>query len=274
MHRSGTSLIGRLLDDLGLFSGVIKDKNNEAIFFQQLNKWLLSQCGGRWDMPRAMEYLWNQEELLSWNERYLRYQLESLRSIQFLGIKRFFLDKSIMALNQAWGWKDPCNTITLPMWLRLFPEAKVLYIERHGVDVAQSLLLRSKRGFAHATRKFLVHNKIAQLYPKRRGFVESPRCTTLEGGFSLWREYVDQASVLFKTIPHNRVLKIRYENLLEQPNQYLQDCAKFCGMGVSVKKLDSIVQVIQRNKAYSYRQNAELLKFAQANQSILSRYGY
>ena len=26
-----------------------------------------------------------------------------------------------------WGWKDPRNSITLPLWLRLYPEAKIIF---------------------------------------------------------------------------------------------------------------------------------------------------
>ena len=58
MHRSGTSMLGRLLESLGLFAGTRKDPNNEAVFFQQINDWLLTQCGARWDMPGATQYLW------------------------------------------------------------------------------------------------------------------------------------------------------------------------------------------------------------------------
>jgi hypothetical protein len=50
----------------------------------------------------------------------------------------------------AWGWKDPRNSITLPVWLKLFPDARVIHIVRNGVDVAESLYRRQQRGFQEA----------------------------------------------------------------------------------------------------------------------------
>ncbi len=32
---------------------------------------------------------------------------------------------------KAWGWKDPRNTFTLPMWLSIFPKARVLHVLRN-----------------------------------------------------------------------------------------------------------------------------------------------
>src|SRR5207237_1034384 len=90
MHRSGTSMLGRLLEELGMFFGAYKDENNEALFFQDLNEWLLAQCGGRWDNPRPFNaYFWRNEDAARWAETYLRNLLASPRCIQFLGARRF-----------------------------------------------------------------------------------------------------------------------------------------------------------------------------------------
>src|SRR5207244_5122505 len=135
-------MLGRLLEQLGLFVGVKKDVNNEAIFFQNINMWLLQQSGARWDNPDAVDCLWKNKEALSLVERHVRAILNSPRAIQFLGTRRL-VTGGINALHSAWGWKDPRNTFTLPLWLRIFPDAKIISIERHGVDVAESLRARS-----------------------------------------------------------------------------------------------------------------------------------
>ena len=86
MHRSGTSMLGRLLEELGMFFGSLKDENNEALFFQDLNEWLLGQCGGRWDNPATFnKYFWRNDEAVKWTELYIRNLLASPRFIQFLG---------------------------------------------------------------------------------------------------------------------------------------------------------------------------------------------
>ena len=190
MHRSGTSMIGRLLEDMGLFVGTRKEDNNEAMFFQRLKEWLMAQCGARWDTPQATQYLWRNGELLTWIDDYIRQLLDGPRAIQFIGLRHYLTTGGITKLHFPWGWKDPRNTFTLPVWLRIFPEAKVICIERHGVDVAQSLRVRSWEGFACTIRKYRKYRPIFSVRSKRGGFIESPRCASLEGGFhcggSIW----------------------------------------------------------------------------------------
>jgi len=41
MSRSGTSMLTRMLDELGLFVGKKLTKNHEALFFRKINDWLL-----------------------------------------------------------------------------------------------------------------------------------------------------------------------------------------------------------------------------------------
>jgi Sulfotransferase family len=274
MHRSGTSMLGQLLDALGLFSGTRKDENNEAVFFRQLNDWLLAQCGGRWDMPQAIGYLWSNEEILAWTEDYVRYLLDSPKAIQFLGVRHYFQAWGITRLYIPWGWKDPRNTFTLPFWLRIFPDAKVVCIERHGVDVAQSLLARNVEMQVYTTQKYSRYKKIVPFCPKRHGFVDSPRCLSLHGGFSLWQEYVDQSRKLIQHFGDDRILKLRYEELLENPVEHLRNCAEFCGLDVSEQKLASVTAGIDGSRAYSFRSDPVLTEFAQEHRAALNDRGY
>lgn len=275
MHRSGTSMLGRLLESLGLFVGTRKDQNNEAIFFQRLNEWLMAQCGARWDVPKATQYLWENEELLTCLDDYAQHLLNSPRAIQFLGLRRYLATGGITRLQDIpWGWKDPRNTFTLPFWLRVFPEAKIIYIERHGVDVAQSLRVRSQKRLINTTKKYQRYRSVLFLRPKRGGFIESPRCASLEGGFSLWKEYTDQARQVLRPLPSDRVLKLRYENVLEGPVQYLSKSAEFCGLDVSSKQIEDVVAGINSNRAYSYLGDPELKAFAIKHQDELAPRGY
>ena len=274
MHRSGTSMLGRLLESLGLFAGTRQDENSEAIFFQQLNEWLMAQCGARWDVPGATHYLWDNEELLNWIDDYLRYLLDSSRAIQFLGLRRYLTTSGITQLEIPWGWKDPRNTFTLPMWLRIFPEAKVVYIERHGVDVAQSLLSRSRKGFINTTRKYRKYRPFVSLYPKQGGFIESPRCASLEGGFSLWQEYVKQATKTMLQLQNHQVLKLRYEHVLEDPITHLRTSAEFCGLDAPNQKLEALTTGINVSRAHYYLNDPKLREFAHNHQVALADRGY
>src|ERR1700733_10810901 len=159
MHRSGTSMLGRLLEELGMFFGALKDENNEAMFFQDLNEWLLNQCGGRCDNPAPFnEYFWRSDEAVKWTELYLRNLLASPRCIQFLGARSTL--RGIGGLTMPQRSIDPRNTFTLPIWLRICPTAKVVSIERNGVDVAQSLRAREIK-ILEAAPRFYKKNRMA-----------------------------------------------------------------------------------------------------------------
>jgi hypothetical protein len=273
MHRSGTSMLGRLLEELGLFVGVRKDENNEALFFQALNDWLLQQSGGSWDNPLATHYLWDLEAALPWTEKYIRNFLSSPRAIQFLGLRRYF-SGGIEALNLPWGWKDPRNTFTLPMWLRIFPQAKVVCIERHGVDVAESLRARNMKEFARKLKKYETYRSLVFLRPMIGGFIDSPRCASLEGGFALWKEYVDQGRTVIRQLPEDRVLALRYEQMLEDPITYLRASARFCGLDTAESRLKALVADIKFDRAARYRSDPELRQFAFEHKAELSERGY
>src|SRR5262249_37801388 len=94
MHRSGTSMITGILQDLGLFVGYNLDENNEPLFFANLNNWLLRQCAAEWDFPlpfRLVEELPEVRETLI--QRSCSY-LSSPRSVFFLGLVRYLRYRS------------------------------------------------------------------------------------------------------------------------------------------------------------------------------------
>jgi hypothetical protein len=274
MHRSGTSMLGRLLEDLGMFFGTRKDENNEALFFQDLNEWLLSQCGGRWDNPTPFkEYFWRNNEAVKLTEIYLRNMLASPRSIQFLGLRRF-LSRRMHNLDGPWGWKDPRNTFTLPMWLKIFPNAKVVSIERNGVDVAQSLLAREIKILEKAPQFYQRYRAIFFIHPRRAGFAHSPRCLSLEDAFSLWEEYTSQADAAIATLPRERVLTLRYEEVLSNPAKWLTDVAAFCDLNASKARIGETVKGIRADRAQAYESNAELKIFAARHAGALAARGY
>lgn len=273
MHRSGTSMLGRLLEALGVFAGVKKDVNNEAVFFQNINIWMLRQSGARWDNPHAVDYLWNCNEALSLVENHVRAILNSPRAVQFLGLRKF-IRGGIGALHSPWGWKDPRNTFTLPLWLRIFPEAKVISIERHGVDVAQSLRARSLDELKRAAQHYNSLGRSAFLHPKHDGFVDSVRCTSLEGGFSLWSAYQKQVSKIAASLSKDRVHAMRYEDVLSNPEADLRSAAAFCGLQVSEEKFQEVLASLKRDRAHSYLASPELRKFAIEHEADLSQFGY
>src|SRR5205085_11588726 len=63
-HRSGTSLIARLLDELGLFQGAELQEDHESVYFLEVNDLLLKRVGASWDNPAPVrDFLENPEAL-------------------------------------------------------------------------------------------------------------------------------------------------------------------------------------------------------------------
>ena len=57
MHRSGTSMLSRILERQGIFMGSQKEINNESIFFLKINTWLMSSINSSWDNPKSFDCL-------------------------------------------------------------------------------------------------------------------------------------------------------------------------------------------------------------------------
>jgi hypothetical protein len=151
MHRSGTSMITSLLHACGLDLGPQQDllpaaPSNplgfwESRSFFRLNKSILRELGGRWDRPpRSEDAGWENKPGLG----YLRKQAGRL-----IG---HFRDK------EPWGWKDPRNSLTLPLWRKLLPELKILICVRHPLAVAESLRLRDEIPHAASLDLWLTYN--------------------------------------------------------------------------------------------------------------------
>ena len=134
MHRSGTSMVARLLHECGMFLGPEDElsqpvRDNPTGFwenraFVRLNEEIMAQFGGRWDDPPTFPVGWE-------------FGLEA----------NPFLERAERLVGQFrrnnWGWKDPRNSLTLPFWRRLIPDLKVVVCVRNPLEVARSLLLRS-----------------------------------------------------------------------------------------------------------------------------------
>src|SRR5437867_8557509 len=112
MHRSGTSMLAKLLHLCGLSLGRPGDlmdpapDNPDGFWenrrFVAVNDELLEENGGAWDRPPAGRIEWT-----TGRSRRLRDETEGI--------------VGELADVEPWGWKDPRNSLTLPFWLELVP---------------------------------------------------------------------------------------------------------------------------------------------------------
>ena len=139
MHRSGTSMVAKLLQQAGLHLGneadlmPPADENPEGFYehldFVRLNDEVLNAAGAGWDCPPAAEFNWDTQELDPFRERaeHLAATLEERR---------------------PWGWKDPRTSLTIPFWRSSFGPFQVVAVVRNPLEVVTSLYRRN--GFSTA----------------------------------------------------------------------------------------------------------------------------
>lgn len=172
-----------------------------------------------------------------------------------------------------WGWKDPRNTFTLPLWLDLFPRAKVIHIFRHGIDVAKSLSTRWEKSVRKRETRFQSRRRLYAVRPQTGGFAESYRCATLEGALALWEEYVTEARRHVALLGSAGV-EVQYESFLEQPGPTLERLAEFAGLTPTREEVANSASGVRRERAFAYREESDLLRFARQNADQLAVCGY
>lgn len=151
MHRSGTSMIANILHECGLDLGPAEDLlpanvgNPEGYWesrsFLRLNDAILNALGGSWDQPPP--------DALGWENGPA---LDRFRS-QARKLARRFQGR------EPWGWKDPRNCLTLPLWRNVVPDLKVLICVRNPLAVAESLRARDGIPFADTFHLWRTYNR-------------------------------------------------------------------------------------------------------------------
>jgi len=278
MSRSGTGALTKMLEGLGLFVGFAKERNHEALFFEKLNKWLLYQCSGGLENPKTVTYLLEDEESRRLFVNFLRFIMKTPLAISFLGIRKYFRYYTPANLDIPWGWKDPRNTYTLPIWLDIFPAAKVIHIIRHGVDVVHSLQLRREKGLSrlrdrHRRFKSLYWFYLAIKFVQRRGTFVDLRCSSMEEALNMWEEYIQEARSHVNRL-NEMAIEIKYEDLLAEPVRVLKDAADFCELNATVREIELATQDLRRDRAYAYLSDPILKDFAASVADRLKANGY
>lgn len=149
MHRSGSSLIARLLNLCGLDLGpenqlmpAAEDNPEgfwESLPFVHINDCLIGEYGGWWDRPSQPLPGWECSPVLDFRREQARALPAELR------------------LAEPWGWKDPRNSLTVPFWLDLFPDLRVVACVRNPLEVANSLLQRDRFPFGKSLNLWREH---------------------------------------------------------------------------------------------------------------------
>lgn len=208
MHRSGTSLTARILHSLGVDMGHDADTaNHESLSFVMRNRLVLTATDADWDHPAPL--------------------LDALANPDWTRALALLLDQTITAPRpwllglheppvrpgtRGWGWKDPRNSLTWPVWLELYPTARFVRVQRNRSDVIKSLTARSRENLRQQTDL-------------------SIRTLTEHGADALCSEYAAALAPLDALIEPHRIVDIRYEDLVTDPTSVVSSLAAWVGAG-------------------------------------------
>lgn len=190
-HRSGTSMLCRLLNLCGVYLGntselLMERLGNptgcwEHVVFARFNTMILTHLGGTLEDPPAFPADWLDDP-----------EIQSIRADASA-----FVGDSFGAHGEQWGWKDPQTTLTLPFWRQIVPDLRAVIIIRNPLDVAASVQIHD--GGRATERKAL----------------------------ALWQCYTEAA--LRNTRPEDRFV-VFYEDFFAQPRQALEPVLAWLGL--------------------------------------------
>ena len=268
MHRSGTSAVTRILRAAGGYFGHFLDPNSEAFVFLRFNNKFLAYSGCSWDAipnhfnsnslienTRAVLCLLSNRHLM-WSDFFQHPVKESIektpKRLPLLAWNILQSNKKYKAEGNPapfWGWKDPRNTLTLPLWQKLFPNARVIHVIRNGIDASLSLWRRSKISGEGA-----------------------PQCLELNYCFSLWEKYVTEG-IKWKTILGDRYIEIYYEDLLDDTLPCLNNLLSF--VANSSSNAETLSKLVKKGhvKTQTTKEERDLIEHA-SHSHIFRHLGY
>ena len=208
MHRSGTSAVSGLLDELGVFMGknlfAPQENVNEKGFFENakvvdINDSLFDALLGSWDDPFSSNFD------LKYPDAYSEFELTTKK----------FISKEYDSYD-LWGMKDPRTSLHLPFWDKVITGCNTspcyLMMLRNPIEVVASIVKRDQ----FSTKKALI----------------------------LWINYT-LSSYLFCASKSLYILN--FENLLASPESVMIDICKKFDIDMPNKKGSTFIEAKLRN---------------------------
>ena len=270
MHRSGTSMVTNILKKAGLSIGKKLDSNSESIFFQRINIWMMSLLGASWDSPKNFEDI--DGEIRENIIKQLNALLNSRTNSLYFGWSSIIKKGSFSRIDSPWGWKDPRNSFTSGIWKEVFPGLKTIYIIRHPIDTAESLLRRQMKEKDKDIKREKQYSDLVKslLSINHTSYNSSMLLNSYNDCFSLISLYYKQ--ILADSDQNSLVVK--FEDIISSPETEIQKIIRYCDLDLDKKGLEEVIDKIDKSKCYAYKNNSELLDFEHPFEELIKTMGY
>ncbi len=259
MHRSGTTMITKFLEELGIFFGDKKDDNNESLYFYKINYWIFRIGISKPDYPHNLQYMSPECRTVVLNG--LDYYMSSIKRHNYLGKGNALKYKDIRDVDFRWGWKEPKNTFTVDFWKELFPNAKIIHIYRNPIDCAASYMKRDikrRNAFDISWKK-----KLKRYFMIAHKYHQNFRIKNIADGYDLWREYVTKAFSLEEEFGDN-MFAFKYEDFIDRPFEGLKQLVAFLELkDIDDDQIRSVIQNVDASRKYSFVNDDKLYAYYQ-----------
>ena len=250
MHRSGTSLVSKILMKNGINLGTYQDNNNESIYFQRLNRWIMSCLGSSWDNPSSLKNISNNDLKIIVNRLERNIGNRFTNSVYF-GFSNILLNRNFYLYNKPLGWKDPSNVFTAVVWKSIFPNLKIINLTRDPLDVSISLLNRQS-ALKQSDKTFFV-DSISSFIPllsiSKGNILSSFNLSSVDDCLALYKKYLIEMKSNNAIFGPN-ILNIKYKKLLENPESELMKVYEFCK--INPDNIKTIIKDVDCNNLNKY----------------------
>lgn len=224
-HRSGTSATAHALEILGLQIGQKLDSHFEPRALQQMHDDYLREVGASWHDP---EPFLESIRTVEGKQRCIDFLRENVNR-HFAGI--FGYRKNPRGLwrllrlkfGAAWGWKEPRATLFAPVWVEIFPGARILHIVRDPRAAAASIRAR-------------------ELKFQGAGDAPSGRTSDLDYCLRLVQIYVAAAE---RMAGRENYFRVQFEDIQAEPRKILEQLAAFCRLRFASRQLRAAAATIR-----------------------------
>ncbi len=162
-----------------------------------------------------------------------------------------FLSPVPAAYSGPWGWKDPRNSVTLPLWLDLFPDARVIHVRRDPEAVVASLHRRALHWAQSGTPSPSTLSAVARIKAnaRRLGILPAlPPDPCLDPAYCryLCSAYVAECNRAMRL--SRAYLELHYEDVLQDPAAAARKLALMAECTPSPDQFRAAVEIVHCNR--------------------------